>query len=417
MLMEWRHQIQSYNQNIKWILLGNFFIQIGFGIFMVIYNFYIRTLGFEDVVNGKVVSMASLATALLLVPAGLLADKKGRKNILIIGLILTGIFTIGRSIVETESSLLLFAFLAGGTSAFLQVSMIPILSDNSNPSQRIHLFSIHFSLMTLANVIGNVSGGLLTDLFLQFTSNLHSIRTTLLIGSAIYLLAIWPLMKIKEAKEKEVGNGIEVIGKKEKKAPLYFILLFAGSQLIIGIGAGLVIPYLNLYFADRFHAPNSIIGIIISLGQAATAIAMFIGPAVVKRVGEVKAVVLLQLLSLPFLLLTAYTEHLVVAAIAFLFRQALMNAGNPIQMSLMMSLVPANSKGLASSANQMAFNLGWAFMGPVSTSIVMSYGVYWGYATVFTITSMIYLMGTCYFFFICKSMLPNKKEKVAISQV
>ncbi|WP_108670636.1 MFS transporter [Peribacillus acanthi] len=415
MLMEWKHQIQSYNQNIKWILLGNFFIQIGFGIFMVIYNFYIRTLGFEDVVNGKVVSMGSLATALLLVPAGLLADKKGRKNILIIGLILTGMFTIARSIVETESTLLLFAFLAGGTSAFLQVSMIPILSDNSIPSQRIHLFSIHFSLMTLANVIGNVSGGFLTDLFLQFSSNLHSIRATLLIGSVIYLLALWPLMKIKEVKE--IGSKVEENVKKEKKAPLYFILLFAGSQLIIGIGAGLVIPYLNLYFADRFHAPNSIIGIIISLGQAATAIAMFIGPAVVKKVGEVKAVVLLQLLSLPFLLITAYTEHLVVAAIAFLFRQALMNAGNPIQMSLMMSLVPANSKGLASSANQMAFNLGWAFMGPVSTSIVMIYGVYWGYATVFTITSLIYLMGTCYFFIICKTKLGIKQEKPEISHV
>src|SRR5699024_5849598 len=117
--------------------------------------------------------------------------------------------------------------------------------------------------------------------------------------------------------------------------------------------SGLVIPYLNLYFADRFDASTSVIGIIIALGQGATAVAMFIGPMVVKRLGEVRAVVILQLLSLPFLLLTAFTTNLLLASIGFLFRQALMNAGNPIQSSLMMAKVDDSMKGLANSVNQM----------------------------------------------------------------
>src|SRR5699024_1918102 len=94
---------------------------------------------------------------------------------------------------------------------------------------------------------------------------------------------------------------------RKNKIGLKIIALFAVAQLIIGTGSGLVIPYLNLYFADRFDASTSVIGIIIALGQGATAVAMFIGPMVVKRLGEVRAVVILQLLSLPFLLLTAFT--------------------------------------------------------------------------------------------------------------
>jgi predicted MFS family arabinose efflux permease len=159
-------------------------------------------------------------------------------------------------------------------------------------------------------------------------------------------------------------------------------------------------------------ASNSLIGLVISLGQGATAIAMIIGPMVVRRLGEVKAVVVLQLMSLPFLLLTAYTQQFWLAALGFLFRQALMNAGNPIQMSLMMSKVDDSMKGLANSVNQMVFNLGWAIMGPVSTGIVLKYGSYWGYATVFTITAGLYLIGSTYFFVVFKSMNKTKTAMV-----
>jgi MFS family permease len=191
------------------------------------------------------------------------------------------------------------------------------------------------------------------------------------------------------------------------------IILFAIPALLIGFGAGLVIPYLNLYFSDRFAASNTMIGVIISLGQAATAIAIIIGPLVVRKVGEVKAVVILQLLSLPFLLLTAFTEHLWLAAVGFLFRQALMNAGNPIQSSLMMSMVDDSVKGLANSVNQMVFNLGWAVMGPVSTGIVLNYGTYWGYATVFTITAILYLIGSIYYFIVFSKLNSERRLKTA----
>ncbi|ETI66204.1 major facilitator superfamily protein [Neobacillus vireti LMG 21834] len=144
--------------------------------------------------------------------------------------------------------------------------------------------------------------------------------------------------------------------------------------------------------------------------------AMCIGPQVVKKVGDVKAVVYLQLASLPFLLLTAYIEHLWLAALGFLFRQALMNAGNPIQMSLMMSKVSDSMEGLANSVNQMVFNLGWAFMGQVSTGIVVKYVSYWGYAYVFTITAGLYLIGSTYFFLVFRGFTV-KKEPAASAKI
>lgn len=415
---EWAGQFKGYNRNIKLAFMANILTQIGFGIFMVIYNFYIRELGYSESVNGQIISMTALATAMILVPAGIASDRIGRKQAMMFGAVATGAVMLFRSIVEMQELLILFAFLTGLTTAFLQVSGIPWLAENSKADQRVHLFSIHFAIMTGANVIGNLSGGILTDVFSLFTDQLTSIRITLLIASVFFIAGLFPILRFAEvSKDRKGAKGIKGWSFKNlsvKNDGVKIIAMFAFAQLLIGIGAGLVIPYLNLYFADRFEASNSAIGMIISLGQAATAFAMIIGPVVVRKVGEVKAVVILQLMSLPFLLLTAYTENLWLAAIGFLFRQALMNAGNPIQMSLMMSKVNDSMKGLANSVNQMVFNLGWAVMGPVSTGIVIRYGDYWGYALVFTITASLYLIGSLYFFFVFRGY---KKTKTAAAAV
>ncbi|WP_042143312.1 MFS transporter [Paucisalibacillus sp. EB02] len=404
---EWSSQLRTYNQNIKLAIWANIFSQIGMGMFMVMYNIYIQEIGLSHEVNGQVIALTALATAIILVPAGIMSDKLGRKRVMIFGVVLTGLILFLRSIVEAQTLLLLTGFATGIFTAFLQVSSIPWLAENSNPKQRVHLFSLHSAIMTAANVIGSLLGGTLTDFFTLFTTELSSIRITLIIGSIFYVLAFFPILKMVERPKQKLDKSEKIPFQeffRSNRTGFKIIILFAISQLIIGFGSGLVIPYLNLYFADRFAASNSVIGLIISLGQAATTVAMFIGPLVVKKVGEVRAVVYLQLSSLPFLLLTAYTENLLLASLGFLFRQALMNAGNPIQSSLMMSKVDDSVKGLANSINQMVFQLGWALMGPVSTSIVMVYGAYWGYAHVFSITAGLYLVGSLYFFIVFRRL-------------
>ena len=414
---EWAAQFRTYNRNIKLSFIANFITQIGMGIFMVIYNFYVRELGYSESVNGQIISMGSLATAIILVPAGLISDRFGRKKVILLGILFTGSVLFLRSVMSLQGPLVILAFIGGLTMAFLQVSGVPWLAENSREEQRVNLFSLHFALMTAANVIGNLLGGVLNDSLSLIFSDVNSIRFTLMIGSIIFLVGVIPASKFREVPKKpkpKATNSKSAAKAIWKSSGMKIVILFAIAQLLIGFGAGLVIPYLNLYFADRFHAATTTIGFIISLGQAATAFAMFIGPLVVKKVGEVKAVVFLQLASLPFLLLTAYTQHLWLAALGFLFRQALMNAGNPIQMSLMMSKVDDNMKGLANSVNQMVFNLGWAVMGPVSTGIVVAYGTYWGYAYVFSITAGLYLIGSLYFLTVFKGFSLPKKDKTAV---
>ena len=402
---EWSSKLKGYNKNIRLFLIASFLLNVGMGIFMVIYNYYIRELGYSDDVNGRVIAMQATATAIALLPVGLLSDRLGRKRLIVIGSVAVMLSLILRSIGIAEDLLIIGAFVTGFFMAFIQVTAIPLLAENSRESERVHLFSLNAAFMMAANVIGNLLGGVMTDALhslFQITM-LNSVRFTLLVGVFIVCIGLLPLFKIKEERKVQTIQTRRLSGFKqlaEKKDSLKLILLFAIASILIGFGSGLVIPYLNLYFTDRFDISYSLVGIILALGQAMTAVALLIGPSVVKRFGEVRAVVILQLGSLPFLLLSAYTEILWLAVIGFLFRQALMNAGNPIHSALMMRLVDPSMRGLANSLGQMVFQLGWAVMGPVSMGIVLAYGSYTGYAIVFSITACLYLIGSIYFYFV-----------------
>ncbi|MGF9977607.1 MFS transporter [Viridibacillus arvi] len=416
---DWLQSVKSFNRNIKLFMVGNILIQIGMGIFSVMYNLYIKELGMKEAVNGNVIAMTALATAIMLIPAGLLSDRFGRKWALIIGTGLTAITFFYRSIVTVEQPMLWSAFATGIVWAVAQVSGVPFLAENSKASERMKLFSIHFSIMTIAGFIGNLLGGVVADCasFLMNLSAVEGIRVSLYSGVAFFVIGLFPLFRLKMDKKvamETVASIKDVVKVSEKNASfkenIRIIVLFGVAQLIIGIGSGLVIPYLNLYFANRFNASNTYIGLILALGSAMTAVAMLIGPALVKRVGEVRAIIIFQFLSIPFLFLTAFTNSLYVASIGFLFRQALMNAANPIQSAIAMEIVHDKYKGLGNSVNQMVFQVGWASMGLPAAFFVTKYGHYWGYAYTFTITGILYLIASTYFYLVFGR---NKKLAVA----
>lgn len=404
---EWKRQVTAFNRNVKLFMLGNVLVQIGMGVFMVMYNLYIRELGMPETVNGKVISMTALALAIILVPAGFLSDRLGRKWLIFGGTLLTAGTLFYRSLTVTETPIVVAALLTGLFMAFVQVSGIPFLAENSSPGERVHLFSINFAIVTVANVVGSLSGGMIADLLetALSISTVEAIRWSLLIGASIFTIGLFPFFRLQEKSAEPVKTKRKVEAAADADADqlkrnLIVIFHFSFASLLIGFGSGLVVPYLNLYFANRFGASNSYIGLVLSLGSAMTAVAVMIGPALSRRVGKVKALILFQLLSIPFLILTAYTTSLWLASLGFLLRQALMNAGNPLQSAVAMEVVSDKYKGLANSMNQTVFNLGWATMGPIATGLVVAQGSYWGYAYAFTITAALYVVSSMYYYFI-----------------
>jgi MFS family permease len=407
--MQWlwraKREFGTWSLNIRLFFLASVFYQIGTGVFSVLYNLYVYSLGYPQEMNGSIISLSSLAAALTIIPIGLLGDRTSRKTLLIVGMLVTGSCIIGSSFVESSFGLKSFALLSGLFTAFFQVTAVPFLAGNSSTEHRLRLFSFHFATVLAAQVIGNFGGGILGDLLQQLGwSETLSLRSVLFVGGLFSIAAVVPLLAVREKKETgDTTTGFAAIkfeSQPSARAEWSLIGKITISQMIIGIGSGMVVPYLNLYFTDRFSVSLTTVGLLISLGQVVTIISMLIGPSLVIRVGQIHAIVIFQLLSLPFLLLTGFTNLLLVASVAYLFRQALMNAASPIQSAILVDRISNSRRGAANSLTQTVFMLGWALMGQVQPHLITRYGNYWGYVITFSITGTLYVSAAIYYYLI-----------------
>lgn len=419
-------EIRGWSRNIQLFFLASLLYQIGNGMFSVLYNLYIQGLGYDDTMNGQIVSIQSLATAIMFIPIGFSGDKFSRKKLLIIGALFSGAFLIGRSFDYAASGLIWFAVFSGLFAGVFQVLAIPYLAENVKKSQRLKMFSYYSSLVLASQVLGSLGGGVLADLLHSAgMAKVTSLQTVLFMGGAATLAAFIPLLFVTENPVSQTdankGNTAEDASlqtrhavhapslddeKLLKKRDTKLIGQFVITQLLIGLGSGLVVPYLNLYFTNRFAVSLSGMSLLIALGQIMTIVSMLIGPTLAAKVGSVRAVVIFQVLSLPFLLLTGFTNLLIIASISFLFRQALMNAANPIQSAILVDRISDRRRGIANSMMQTSFMIGWATMGPVQSYLVTTYGTYWGYAVTFSITGSLYVISSLMYFFMLKEPRP-----------
>lgn len=194
-------EVRSWNRNIRLFFMSNLLYQFGSGMFSVLYNLYIKDLGFSQEMNGSIVSMQSLATALLFIPIGFLGDRIHRKPILVVGAFMTGILFMGRAYAVDEPYLLLFAIGTGIFTSFYQVLAVPFLAEQAGKDKRLKLFSYHFSMVLAAQVLGSLGGGWFADsMQMMGLSSVSSLQISLFIGGAATMISFFPLLFVKEQK-------------------------------------------------------------------------------------------------------------------------------------------------------------------------------------------------------------------------
>ncbi len=118
---------------------------------------------------------------------------------------------------------------------------------------------------------------------------------------------------------------------------------------LIGLGWGLALPYFNVYFDVVLGANSRQIGLIFSLSQVVMMFTLLFVPILTEGLGKVKVVALVQLSSIPFLLLSTSTSILAIAAFGYIMRTAIMNMSNPILSSFNMEIVSEAQRATVNS--------------------------------------------------------------------
>ncbi len=437
LVVEYVQQFRRFQRNARLFLISNVLSGVTAGILLVLYNLYLVSLGYHADFIGAVLFVGTIGAGLTIFPAGLCVDRFSGKAILIWSSMLIGLAGAGQILFRQPLPLLISAFAVGVGVAFLLVVTAPFLTANSSPEERPHLFSMNLSLGLVTLVLGEVLGGALPTWFrtlpwlmaplpswaaslLASQPEPRSYQLALLFAGIIAGPSFIPLFMMSNDRpsqsdrnrtllswtKKRAGNGINVYGRgaplrsplREARgtllipriigllhSPFFFLVLV---YVLTGLGAGLFIPYFNVYFVQHLNASPALFGLIDGGANAITALFTLIAPLLAKRIGKINTITLTRLVSIPLLLTIGLSGILPLAALLYLFRQGTMDMSAGILQVFSMESVMEKYRGLANSTYQVAYQVPWALAAPLGGLII----VHFGYPPIFLLGAFCYIL-------------------------
>ena len=370
----WGH-LKLLSRNARLFLIGIFFAGINWAVFWVLLNLYFKELGFSEDMIGQVLSFTALGMAIVSGPAALIIPKVSIKKILVFSVVFAGFFYLLQATLVVRSQLLAASLLLGMSATVARVAAAPFMMRSSTPKERTYLFSLHFGIYLVAGIVGSLGGGQLPGLFSSLgISGALAFRYALYVSVGAGFLSVIPFLMIKREKRlEEPPKAAPAWSKKllAEKGLLLFKLCF--PFFIVGLGAGFVIPFLNLYFRDRFGVPAGTIGTYFAIQQIAMLGGILSGPVFSKKFGMIKTVVFTQLASIPFMLILAFTYSLPAAVFAFVFRASLMNMGQPISTNFAMEKVKEKEQALTNALLMLSWTGSWAVSANLGGKLIEAY--------------------------------------------
>lgn len=349
---------------------------------------YIKEIGYSETIVGGLLSLRRLSVAFSAIAMAMLAGRFGRRNALAFGLILMGIGAFGIISVKNITVMQLMSIIFGIGQSTLMTFEAPFIYSKSNEETRVHAFSASFSARNAAFMIGSLGTGLIADVLTSyFKVSYLGIRYALYIVSAMTFVALIPLMMIEqEGRGEKITINVKDIKKVLNKQLVVFLIYTA----FIGFGAGMVVPFFGVYLKYSLSLVDSTVGLILAISQLGTVVGGLIVPLLANRFGKVDTITIVQMGSIPFLILIGVPMNLVLVSIAFFFRSSLMNMAQPLIQNVYMEIVDENHRPLVSSLRSSISNLSRA--GGIMLGGYMMANI--SYSSPYIITILCYIIGT-----------------------
>lgn len=392
-------RLKAFSTNARLFLVGGFLYGIAGGINQLLFNFYVLSQGYTEGTLGKIVTARSLTTLLAAIPMGYLVDKIGRKRAFFISHLAFALSMVCIILFPSIPIFLIMGMIQGLSQSLSVVAHGPFLMENSQEAERTYLFSISSGIGTTAGSVGQWFGGYLPGIFAGLL--LVSAMDTKAYSGALWfvvffaLLSLIPTVLIKENRTSPgVKRSVFAPITYFRRAPKKLIRLIL-PNLITSIGAGMIMPFMNVFFRNVHHLSDNSIGTIFAWGSLAMGIGLIIAPMIAERIGKIQTVVATQTLSIPFLFMLGFSGRVELAIIAYYVRLTLMNMSSPIFSTFAMEQVEPEARAMLASLNSMAFNFGWAFSPTISGILQERHG----FKPPFAITIILYIISTSMYFF------------------
>ncbi|HNS52840.1 MAG TPA: MFS transporter [Anaerolineae bacterium] len=385
-------QLRSFSRNAQAYLLSVVITGVSFSIYQLIFNLFIVSQGYSRSFLGSLQSLPNLIALIGTIPAGVLVDHIGRKKSMVLAGVMRTVATLGIVVAPGPVWLQLSVIGFGIAQSLGMVSSAPFMMENSTQEERNTLFSANFGLQTLVGFVGTFVGGYLPTwfggLFNAGVESPTAYAATLGVTVALSVVSILPLLAIQEVRRPEVK--VRSIWPWNNISDTGLVVRIFVPNIIISMGAAILIPYMNLFFKQTFEIPDRTLGTIFSISSIVTGVATLASPLLAQRWGRIRALVITQLASIPFLLTIGFAPWFWVAAAGMWVRAALMNMGNPLYSAFAMEQVQERERATVSGLMGVSWNLGWT-IGPFLSGY-MQQNPNIGFKPIFVITCTTYVV-------------------------
>ncbi|WP_428993672.1 MFS transporter [Brevibacillus choshinensis] len=310
----------SNHSSFPLLLVNMFLAMLGIGLVIPVLPQFLHEFGAGGQAAGYMVSCFGLTQFLFSPIAGTIADKYGRKPMIVLGLCLFALSNLTAAIADDLLLLFVSRLIGGAGSAALVPSIMAYAADITTNEQRTKVMSYIGASMSSGFIIGPGVGGLLAEYGMRAPFYASAcIGVLAMIGSMIFLpesLSLEKRLTRQQSKEKKPNVFLQLALSIKSR---FFVLLF----LVFAVTFGLthfeaIYP---LYVVQKYGFTTRDIAILFTLcSLIATFNQVMLTTRLIRRFGEKKTInftLLLSSISLVFLIF--FGHFLYVMFITMLF--------------------------------------------------------------------------------------------------
>jgi MFS family permease len=429
-----------------WLYLAHAALLTGsLAITSLLYNLTVLALGYERSFLGLLNVLGVAVAAGMSLPIWWLAGRVGLRRALVASALLQAGGALTVALWPTVAPLLLAASATGVAAILFQVTAAPFMMRHSDDATRDHLFSanaaVNLGVAGLGSLLAGQLPGVGARLLGVSAESPAAYRLSFAAAGVGLALSLVPLLLIRDHRpptedvpptgeftddrppttdQPPPSHRRPSLASRLRSSALRPLPSFLRPSsipepwremlhrpwpiaqllippVLISWGAALLIPYLNLFFKERFGVSDGALGAIFAALGLVTGVASLAGPLLSARLGKPRTVALTQALSIPFLLIAGFVPLLGVAVAAALARGALFNMGSPLYDAFAMERSEEAARPTVIGLINAAYASGYLVAPAVSTLVQER----WGFAPLFAATAACYalaVLATAWFF-------------------
>jgi MFS family permease len=383
----------GFSRNAKLFLTVTAFRGMVIASLQTVLNLYLYSLGYDPRFIGLISGANALAILAMSLPAGYLADRVGRRPVLVVGGLAYPLAITGLSVATSTPLIILFNILFGICGVAYWVAGVPLLYASTDERQRVQAFSVNSFLLWGLGPLGAFLSGQAVEIAAPLlhvsSSSSAALRVGMLFMAGLAFAGAVPYIFMREERR--------VITSEPAPPARLVVRLFAQllvPDLVLAFGYGSVVTFVQLYFHLRFGLSPGPVGVIVGIGGTMAGAATLLTPLLVRRWGTLRTTARCNWLVTPMIMAMAFAMQLTLAIPAYWLAVAFRGMNDPAYTAFVQERVPEAYRGRATGLYSVTYSIG-AALGPAFSGQIQKIG---GFTPAFLMGGLCYGVGASLLF-------------------